>query len=63
MNQNSIPGKNMVQQRNSSLHGGSRRAEYGSNYRVSQNVAKPKVLTIKVEDLDINKVIDEDKAI
>ena len=53
-----------MNQRNSSLHGGTKRGEYGSNYRVSQNASKAqKAVTIKVEDLDINRVIDADKAI
>ena len=42
---------------------GSKKGEYGSNFRVSQHLAKPKVLNIKVEDLDINKIIDTDMAI
>ncbi len=63
--QNSNYNKNMmVNQRNSSLlPPGSKRGDYGSNYRVSQHLNKPKVVNIKVEDLDINKVIDADKAI
>ncbi len=53
-----------MNQRNSSLHGGTKNGEYGSNYRVSQNASKAqKAVTIKVEDLDINRVIDADKAI
>ena len=51
---------NLFPQQKNSLRAGSKQ---GSNYRLSQNNVKPKVPTIKVEDLDINKIIDTEKAV